>query len=688
MSKRRVTASRERRTAPRTSEFGLPAEGFELVSEFAPTGDQPAAIERLVGAIRDGVRHQALLGVTGSGKTFTIANVVQRVQKPTLVLAHNKILAAQLYSEFRELFPRNAIEYFVSYYDYYQPEAYVPRTDTFIEKDAAINERIERMRNAATASLLSRRDVLIVASVSCIYGLGSPGAYADMSVSLAVDDEVDRDDVLRRLAEIQYQRNNLEFKRGTFRVRGDVIEVYPAYAQDRVIRVELFDTTVERILEVDPLRGEVTHEHGAVTIYPASHYITPEVRLKRALVTIEEELGERLIELRAQNKLLEAQRLEQRTRYDLEVLRETGICSGIENYSRHLDDRRPGEPPATLLNYFPEDFLLVVDESHQSVPQVGGMYRGDRSRKETLVEFGFRLPSALDNRPLKFDEFERLLNQVIYVSATPAEHERKKSGDHVAEQVIRPTGLLDPIVEVRPARGQVDDLLGEIKKRAALKQRVLVTTLTKRMAEELTDYYLECGIRVKYMHSDIDTIQRTEIVRDLRKGTFDVLVGINLLREGLDIPEVSLVAVLDADREGFLRSTTSLIQTCGRAARNADGFVVLYGDRETASMRAALDEMNRRRERQAAYNVEHGITPTTIKKGIRDILETIYEKDYAPIPDVDENVIEDLDLAALTKEIDRLTRQMRDAAAELKFEEAAQIRDRIRSLQELELRFR
>ena len=667
----------------------LPTGGcpFQISSEFAPCGDQPAAIDRLVRNLRDGQTHQTLLGVTGSGKTFTIANVVERVQRPTLVIAHNKILAAQLYSEFRDLFPQNAVEYFVSYYDYYQPEAYIPRTDTFIEKDASINERIERMRNAATASLLSRSDVLIVASVSCIFGLGSPEAYAGMSVQVRKEKEIDRDDLLRGLASIQYQRNNYEFKRGTFRVRGDVVEIYPVYSEDRVIRIELFDTTVERILEVDPLRGEVTAELDMVTIFPASHYITPKNRLDRALLSIAEELEERLTQLRGEGKLLEAQRLEQRTRFDLELLKETGICSGIENYSRHLDDRKPGEPPATLINYFPSDFLLVVDESHQTIPQIGAMYRGDQARKRTLVEYGFRLPSALDNRPLRFDEFELLRDQVVYVSATPSDFEREHSGEQIVEQVIRPTGLIDPAVFVRPARGQVDDLLGEIRKCAENGQRVLVTTLTKRMAEELTDYYQECGVRVKYMHSDIPTIQRTEIVRDLRKGLFDVLVGINLLREGLDMPEVSLVAILDADREGFLRSTTSLIQTCGRAARNVDGRVLMYGEKVTRSMQTALDEMARRRERQLEYNREHGITPETIRKEIRDILGSVYEQDYTPVPDPDGEK-ETVDLARVGKEIDRLTRLMNEASAELRFEEAAGHRDHIRSLQELELRYR
>ena len=663
------------------------ARPFRLVSDYRPEGDQPAAIETLVANVRAGVRHQTLLGVTGSGKTFTIANLIEQVQKPTLVMAHNKILAAQLYSEFRELFPENAVEYFVSYYDYYQPEAYIPRTDTFIEKDASINERIERMRNAATASLLSRSDVLIVASVSCIYGLGSPEAYADMSVQLRVGQEIDRDDLLRQLARIQYQRNNLEFKRGTFRVRGDVIEIFPAYAEDRIVRIELFDTTVEQILEVDPLRGAVTGQQESLTVFPASHYITPKARLERALSGIAAELEDRLLELRAAGKLLEAQRLEQRTRFDLELIKETGFCSGIENYSRHLDDRRPGEPPATLINYFPDDFLLVLDESHQTVPQAGGMYRGDQARKRTLVEFGFRLPSAMDNRPLRFEEFERLHDQVVYVSATPADQEREKSGDHIVEQVIRPTGLVDPEVVVRPARGQVDDLLGEIRAAAARDQRVLVTTLTKRMAEELTDYYRECGVRVKYMHSDIATIERTEIVRDLRQGSFDVLVGINLLREGLDLPEVCLVAILDADREGFLRSTTSLVQTCGRAARNVDGRVIMYAEQVTGSMQRALDEMNRRRKKQLDYNREQGITPQTIKKRIRDILESVYEQDYATVPLL-ESAGEALDLKKVGREIERLTREMHAASAELRFEQAAELRDRIRALEELELRYR
>ncbi len=664
------------------------AGGFQLVSEFQPTGDQPTAIRGLVDGVVRGERHQTLLGVTGSGKTFTIANLVQQVNKPTLVMAHNKILAAQLYSEFRELFPHNAVEYFVSYYDYYQPEAYVPRTDTYIEKDSAINERIERMRNSATASLLSRRDVLIVSSVSCIYGLGSPDAYGSMAVTLKRGVPVDRDDVLHQLTRILYTRNNLDFQRGTFRVRGDVIEIFPAYADDRVIRLELFDTELERILEVDPLRGEITRELDEITIFPASHYITPQERLERALDSIRVELDLRLLELRKADKLLEAQRLEQRTRYDLEILRETSTCSGIENYSRHLDGRKPGEPPSTLINYFPEDFLLVIDESHQMVPQIGGMYRGDRARKETLVEYGFRLPSALDNRPLKFEEFERLVNQVVYVSATPAEFERAKSGTNVHEQVIRPTGLVDPEVEVRKARGQVDDLLAEIKDRAAKKQRVLVTTLTKRMAEELTDYYVECGIRVKYMHSDIDTLERAELVRDLRKGVYDVLVGINLLREGLDIPEVTLVAVLDADREGFLRSTTSLVQTCGRAARNVDGRVILYADTMTGSMTAALGEMDRRREKQRAYNAAHGITPQTVKKAIREILDSIAEKDYVTIDAGDEIDVDRMDPVKVAREIQRLEREMRQLASNLKFEAAAKVRDKIRGLQELELRYR
>ncbi len=689
MSEKRIDKTERGMWPPRIEGVERTRGRFELVSPFKPMGDQPAAIDGLVSGLESGKKEQVLLGVTGSGKTFTIANVVARWNRPTLVLAHNKILAAQLYSEFRELFPHNSVEYFVSYYDYFQPEAYIPRTDTYIEKDSAINERIERLRNAATAALLSRNDVLIVASVSCIYGLGSPQAYADMSVPLKVGARVERDELLRGLATIQYQRNNLDFKSGTFRVRGDVVEVFPAYRDDRVIRIEMFDDEIERIGEVDSLTGELYADHQELTIFPASHYIQPKERVARAIDAIRVELDIRLLELRRADKLLEAQRLEQRTRYDLEILAATGTCSGIENYSRHLDGRKPGEAPATLINYFPKDFLLVVDESHQMMPQIGAMYRGDRARKTTLVEYGFRLPSALDNRPLQFEEYEKLVETVIYVSATPAKFELDRAGGTYCEQIIRPTGLVDPEIEVRPARGQVDDLLGEVKKEIAEKRRILVTTLTKRMAEELTDYFVECGLRVKYMHSDIDTIERTEIVRDFRKGLFDILVGINLLREGLDIPEVALVAVLDADREGFLRSSTSLIQTCGRAARNVHGRVILYADKITDSMERAMSEMSRRREKQRAYNKEHGITPRSIEKKIRDILDTIYEKDYVQL--AYPSLVGEGDVMrpeAVRKEIDTLTKQMRALAMDLKFEEAARVRDRIREYEEIELKLR
>ncbi|MSR46907.1 MAG: excinuclease ABC subunit UvrB [Planctomycetes bacterium] len=655
---------------------------FRLVSEFRPAGDQPQAIEALATQINAGARHQVLLGITGSGKTFTMASVVERVQKPTLVLAHNKTLAAQLYSEFKSLFPDNAVEYFVSYYDYFQPEAYVPRTDTYIEKDSAINEQIERMRNSATRSLLERRDVLIVASVSCIYGLGSPGAYQEMSVTIEKGGRVERDGLLRQLAAIHYQRNHYEFKRGSFRVRGDVIEIFPAYEESRAIRVELFDDEVEQLVALDPLTGEILGEPGKVTIWPASHYVTPANELKRAREAIEAELELRIVELKGKGKLLEAQRLEQRTRFDLEMLQETGTCPGIENYSRHLDGRPAGDPPATLLNYFPEDFLLVIDESHQSVPQVAGMYRGDQARKTTLVEYGFRLPSALDNRPLRFDEFEKLVHQVTYVSATPAKFELEKSAGRVVEQIIRPTGLLDPPVEIRPARGQVDDLLSEIKRAVAAGERVLVTTLTKRMSEELTEYYRGLGVRVKYLHSDIDTLERTEILDQLRAGAFDVLVGINLLREGLDLPEVALVAVLDADKEGFLRSKTSLIQTFGRASRNVNGRAILYAEKETDSIRMAIGEANRRRAIQEAHNKAHGITPESVKKSLRAILDLAEREDHAvldtPPP---RRAGPRKDREALRQEIGELRQKMIAAAEKLEFEKAAQLRDRIRALE-------
>jgi len=669
---------------------------FELVCPFGPTGHQPQAIEALARGLEAGARHQCLLGITGSGKTFTMASVIARLDRPVLVLSPNKTLAAQLYAEFKELFPRNAVEYFVSYYDYYQPEAYVPSSDTYIEKDASRNETIERLRNSATRSLLDRNDVIIVASVSCIYGLGSPSNYSEMSLTLRVGDEIQRDDLLRRLTQMQYARNNIDFRRGTFRVRGDVVELFPAYEEEEVIRFELFGDEIESILRVNPLVGEVRGEERSTVIYPASHYVTPAERVQQAILGIEEELGERLEELRGANKLLEAQRLEQRTRYDLELLRTVGVCNGIENYSRYMDGREAGQAPFTLLNYFPEEWVLFVDESHVAIPQVGAMFRGDRSRKETLVEHGFRLPSALDNRPLRFEEFEELVKRRIYVSATPGPYEMERSAGRVVEQIVRPTGLLDPEIEVRPARTQVDDLLGEIRKVVAGGARVLVTTLTKRSAEELTTYYSDLGVRVRYLHSEIDAIERSAILRDLRSGLFDVLVGINLLREGLDLPEVALVAVLDADKEGFLRATTSLIQTCGRAARNVEGRVLFYADRTTDSMRATLEEVRRRREVQSAYNAEHGITPRTIVKPIRDSLEAMYEMDYVELADAADadggasRVAEDEALswtpARLRGEIEKLRADMLIAANELRFEEAARMRDRLHELEALELK--
>jgi len=664
---------------------------FELHCPFEPTGDQPAAIEKLVSGVQAGVREQTLLGITGSGKTFTMAATIAKLGRPALVLSPNKTLAAQLYSEFKELFPNNAVEYFVSYYDYYQPEAYVASTDTFIEKDASRNENIERLRNSATRSLLQRRDVIIVASVSCIYGLGSPKNYREMALPLAVGQSIERDDLLRALTTMQYARNNIDFRRGTFRARGDVIEIFPAYEEDAVIRVELFGDEIEQLVLVNPLRGEILDELERTLVFPATHYVTPGERLGGAIEGIAQELDERLLELNKKDKLLEAQRLEQRTRHDLEMLRTAGICNGIENYSRYMDGRKAGEAPFTLLNYFPEDWLMFIDESHVSVPQVGAMFKGDRSRKTTLVDFGFRLPSALDNRPLQFEEFERLVNQIVYVSATPSEHERSRSGEHIAEQIVRPTGLLDPEIEVRPAGSQVDDLLAEIRMVAKAGWRVLVTTLTKRSSEELTTYYEELGVRVRYLHSEIDAIERVSILRDLRAGEFDVLVGINLLREGLDLPEVALVAVLDADKEGFLRSTTSLIQTCGRAARNVEGRVIMYADRVTRSMQVCIDEVTRRRELQTIYNAENDIVPQTIIKPIRDSIESLYEMDYsevvpAPVKDAkDDDPALQWTPKELRGEIQRLRADMLRAAGELAFEEAAKLRDRLKQLESLEL---
>ncbi len=663
-----------------------PMPSFRLVTEFTPSGDQPEAVEALTRGVEEGLPHQVLLGVTGSGKTFTVANVVARTQRPTLVLAPNKTLAAQLFAEFRSLFPENAVEYFVSYYDYYQPEAYIPQQDLYIEKDSSINDRIDRLRHAATHALLTRRDVLIVASVSCIYGLGDPEAYQQMILYLEEGLSTDRDKVLRRLVDLQYQRNDADFHRGTFRVRGDVVEIYPAYEEEHAIRVEFFGDEVEHLSLVDPLRGARLGRLKSVLVPPASHYVTPRETLDRAIGTIQEELQERLAALRRQGSLLEAQRLEQRTLFDIEMLEEMGYCTGIENYSRHLTGRAPGEPPPTLLDYFPEDFLLVVDESHVTLPQVGGMYRGDRSRKETLVEFGFRLPSALDNRPLRFDEFEQRIHQALYVSATPARHELEKAGGEIVEQLIRPTGLVDPQMEIRPARSQVDDLLEEVRRVVARGERVLVTTLTKRMAEDLTRYYAELGLKTTYLHSDIDTLERVKIIRELRQGAHDVLIGINLLREGLDIPEVSLVAILDADKEGFLRSETSLIQTAGRAARNVGGRVILYADQVTGSIRRAVEECSRRRDLQLAYNREHGITPESVKKRIDDVLSSVYEMDYVTVPLAAEEEAPYRTPEEVDQEIGRLRRKMLEAAAALEFEEAAGLRDRIRSLQELEMR--
>jgi excinuclease ABC subunit B len=662
---------------------------FKLVTTYTPSGDQPQAIDELVAGLDRGDKHQVLLGVTGSGKTFTVANVIARTGRPALVLAPNKTLAAQLYGEFKELFPDNAVEYFVSYYDYYQPEAYLPNTDTFIDKDSSINDEIDKLRHSATMSLLTRSDVIIVASVSCIYGIGSPDAYQAMHIFFHQGDDYGRDALLKKLVEIQYERNDTDFHRGTFRVRGDVIEIFPAYDSERALRIEFFGDEVEAISQIDPLRGVVLQKLAKVSIFPASHYVSSKENLERAVARIRLDLEERIRLFKDQNKLVEAQRIEQRTYYDIEMMEEMGFCQGIENYSRYLDNRQVGEPPFTLIDYFPKDFILFVDESHITNAQVGGMYRGDRSRKETLVEYGFRLPAALDNRPLNFQEFEARINQVVHVSATPADYELQQADGVFVEQVIRPTGLVDPLIEIRPAAGQVDNLLHEVRLTVAKGDRVLVTTLTKRMAEELTNYYKELGVRVRYLHSDIDTIERMQILRSLRLGEFDVLVGINLLREGLDLPEVSLVAILDADKEGFLRSARSLIQTCGRAARNVDGRVLMYADQVTRSMQACLDETERRRIKQLAYNQEHGITPETVKKGMRSILESIAEKDYVTPPvvaDVQETY--GIELREIPKLIKKMRKEMLAAAKELDFEKAAELRDRIKQLEEAELKLR
>lgn len=648
---------------------------FQVVSEYVPRGDQPKAIQQLAEGINKGYKFQTLLGATGTGKTFTIAHLIQEVQRPTLVIAHNKTLAGQLCSELKEFFPNNAVEYFVSYYDYYQPEAYIPQTDTYIEKDASINDEIDKLRHSATAALFERRDVIIVASVSCIYSLGSPIDYEHQVISLRPGMEKDRDDVIRKLVEIQFTRNEVDFHRGTFRVRGDILEIFPASFTEKAIRVEFFGDVIDRILEVDTLTGEILGERSHVSIFPASHYATPKDKLEKAIKSIEEELQMRLEELKSQDKVLEAARLEQRTKYDIEMLREMGYCKGIENYSRHLSGRSPGDPPFTLLDYFPKDYLIIIDESHVTLPQLHAMWAGDRSRKESLVEHGFRLPSAFDNRPLLFEEFEERINQVVFMSATPGPYELEKSSQ-VVEQIIRPTGLVDPEVEVRPVKGQIDDLIWEIKLRAQKDERVLVTTLTKRMAEDLTDYLKEAGIRTRYLHSEIHTLERLQILRDLRMGKFDCLVGINLLREGLDLPEVSLVAILDADKEGFLRSETSLIQTIGRAARNAEGKVIMYADTITQSMARAISETNRRRKIQLEYNRKHGIVPTTIKKSVRDVIEAtkVAEEPADYLPDKDVTKMSKKELKKLVEELEK---QMKEAAKNLEFEKAAKLRDLI-----------
>ena len=653
---------------------------FKLHSEYAPTGDQPQAIEALVKGFQEGNQFQTLLGVTGSGKTFTMANVIAQLNKPTLVIAHNKTLAAQLYGEFKEYFPGNAVEYFVSYYDYYQPEAYVPSTDTYIEKDSAINDEIDKLRHSATAALSERSDVIIVASVSCIYGLGSPIDYQEMVISLRPGMEKDRDDVIRKLIEIQYDRNDMDFKRGSFRVKGDVLDIYPAYSDGQAFRVEFFGDEVDRIMEIDTVTGEVKAQLGHVAIFPASHYVVPKEKMMEATEHILEELKERVSFFKSEDKLLEAQRISERTNFDVEMMRETGFCSGIENYSRHLTGTAPGEPPCTLIDYFPKDFLIIVDESHITLPQVRGMYAGDRSRKMTLVDYGFRLPSALDNSPLNFSGFESKIDQMLFVSATPSVYEQEHELMRV-EQIIRPTGLLDPEIFVRPVEGQIDDLISEVNKEVAGHHKVLITTLTKRMAEDLTDYMREVGIRVKYLHSDIDTLERAQIIRDMRLDVFDVLVGINLLREGLDIPEITLVAILDADKEGFLRSETSLIQTIGRAARNSEGHVIMYADTITDSMRVAIEETKRRRQIQQRYNEEHGITPTTIKKAVRDLItisKAVENDSFADTKDPES--MDEKELKKLSKELEK---KMRQAAAELNFEEAARLRDRMVEVKKL-----
>jgi len=674
---------------------------FKLHSPWEPTGDQPQAINKLVEGLRNGVKYQTLLGVTGSGKTFTMAHVIAHLQRPTLVIAPNKTLAAQLYGEFKSFFPENAVEYFVSYYDYYQPEAYVPQTDTYIAKDASINETIDKMRHSATRALLERRDVIVVSSVSCIYGLGSPAEYREMMLWVKDGEEISRDAIIKKLVQIQYQRNDVDFRRGTFRVRGDVIDIFPAHAEDIAIRIELFGDWIESIREFDALTGKTIRRLSEIAIYPASHYVTRRDRLEQAVKAIAQELEERIEFFRTQNKLVEAQRIEERTRFDMEMLLELGYCSGIENYSRHLSGRKQGEPPPTLLDYFPEDWLLFIDESHITIPQLRGMYRGDRSRKETLVEYGFRLPSALDNRPLSFEEFEERINQVIFVSATPGPYELEKSGQHVVEQLIRPTGLVDPKIEIRPATHQIDDLIGEINKRVKRGQRVLVTTLTKQMAEDLTDYLEDMGIKVRYMHADVETIERIDLIRELRLGSYDVLVGINLLREGLDIPEVSLVAVLDADNEGFLRSERALIQMAGRAARNADGTVILYANNVTRSIAKAVKETERRRAIQLEYNKRYNITPQTVQKNIDDILaayrvdiqethKTIGDHDFdltevRPIYDAGSDIETFRSNEDIEKRIQMLEKEMKNAAEKLEFEKAALLRDQIKALKELQL---